>query len=153
MRRSCFETLITGLDLKTVERYLSVLRKSFHIDYLPPFHKNIASELRKMPKVYFNDLGFRNYLVGDFSAIGLRSDRGGLLVSYAYLVLRQAYTSDNIRYWRTQKKHEVDFIVKDFYQNQPLPPSLSSAVFTITAQPSRSPSSVYISFTSDAPTG
>ena len=104
-----------GLDLKTVERYLWVLRKSFHINYLPPFHKNIASELRKMPKVYFNDLGLRNYLVGDFSSIGLRRDRGGLLENYAYLLLRQAYTPDNIRFWRTQKKHEVDFIVKDSF--------------------------------------
>lgn len=104
-----------GLGQKTLDSYLWVLRKSFHIHYVSPFHRNIASELRKMPKVYFNDLGLRNYLMGDFSPIGVRSDRGELLENYAYLLLREMYSVDNIRFWRTQKKHEIDFIVSDFF--------------------------------------
>ncbi len=103
-----------GIDTKTVENYLWILRKSFHIHYVTPFHKNISSELKKMPKLYFNDLGLRNYLVGSFEPIGVRRDRGEILENYVYMLLREKYAADNIKFWRTQKKQEVDFVVSDF---------------------------------------
>jgi len=101
------------LDNKTIEKYLWVMRKSFHIHYLLPFYKNIASELRKMPKLYFADLGLRNSLLNNFTPIGLREDKGELIENYVYLLLYNQFTQDNIRYWRTQKKQEVDFIVQN----------------------------------------
>ncbi|MCP4751016.1 MAG: ATP-binding protein [Proteobacteria bacterium] len=104
-----------GLDSKTVEGYLWVLRKSFHIHYVTPFYKNISSELRKMPKLYFNDLGLRNYLVGSFEPIGLRPDRGLVLENYVYMLFKEYYAADNIKFWRTQKNQEVDFVVSDFF--------------------------------------
>jgi len=100
-----------AVDNKTIENYLWVMSKSFHIDLVRPFFKNISSELKKMPKVYFNDLGLRNYFANNFSGIGMREDKGELLENYVYLVLKQKYGSDSIRYWRTQTKKEVDFVV------------------------------------------
>ncbi len=100
-----------SVDNKTIENYLWVMSKSFHIDLVRPFFKNISSELKKMPKVYFNDLGLRNYFANNFSGIGMRDDKGALLENYVYLVLKQKYGSENIKYWRTQKKKEVDFVV------------------------------------------
>jgi predicted AAA+ superfamily ATPase len=45
------------LPVTTVERYIYVMRKSFHIASIRPFfEKNIRKELTKMPKVYFLDL-------------------------------------------------------------------------------------------------
>ena len=101
------------LDNKTISQYLWVMRKSFHIHYLLPFYENISSELRKMPKIYFADLGMRNCLINNFSPIGVRDDRGAILENYIFLLFKKHYSLDNIRYWRTQKQNEIDFIVQN----------------------------------------
>ena len=101
-----------SVDNKSTDEYLWVMRKSFHIHILLPFFNNISSELRKMPKISFADLGLRNSLINNFQPIGLREDKGTLLENYVYLLLRERVGGDNIRFWRTQKKHEVDFIVQ-----------------------------------------
>ena len=101
------------LDNKTINTYLWVMRKSFHIYLLSPFYKNVSSELRKMPKIFYADLGIRNYLVNNFSPIALRSDKGDLLENYVFNLLRSKYSLENIKFWRTQSKKEVDFVVQD----------------------------------------
>ena len=40
----------------TVENYLYVLQKCFHISLVKPFYNNLRKELTKMPKVYINDI-------------------------------------------------------------------------------------------------
>jgi predicted AAA+ superfamily ATPase len=102
-----------GADGKTLKQYLSVMEKSFHIHTVSPFYKKVASELRKMPKVYFGDLGFRNCLLNNFSSVGTRTDKGALLENYIYLRLRQKYDDESIKYWRTQNRQEVDFVVQN----------------------------------------
>ena len=99
-------------DNKTLKAYLWVMQKSFHVHCVSPFHKRVASELRKMPKVFFADLGLRNSLLNNFSPIGEREDRGELLENYVYLRLKQSAEEEWIKYWRTQNKQEVDFVVQ-----------------------------------------
>ncbi len=106
-----------GIAVKTVENYLWTLRKSFHVHLITPFFNNISSEFRKTPKVYLNDLGLRNYLLRNFSPIGSREDKGEILENYVFLSLKDKYPIENIKFWRTQKKQEVDFVVSDFYGN------------------------------------
>ena len=101
-----------AMDNKTILQYLSVMRKSFHIHILLPYFKNLSSELRKMPKLYFADQGLRNTLINNFRPIGLRPDKGALLENYVYLLLKEKYGPDNMRFWRTKDKNEVDFIVQ-----------------------------------------
>lgn len=97
---------------KTIEKYLYVLQKSFHVDLIKPYFSNLKKELVKMPKIYFNDLGLRNLLISNFSELSIRSDKGGLLENYVFLRLKNIYDPDNIRFWRTAEQNEVDFIVK-----------------------------------------
>lgn len=101
-----------GADGKTLQNYLWVMRKSFHVHCPSPFHKRVASELRKMPKLYFADLGLRNSLLNNFSPIGEREDRGELLENYVYLRLRKELGEESVKYWRTQNQQEVDFIIQ-----------------------------------------
>lgn len=101
-----------GADGKTLKNYLWVMQKSFHVHCPAPFHKRVASELRKMPKLYFSDLGLRNSLLNNFSPIGEREDRGELLENYVYLRLRQGRDDESVKYWRTQNRQEVDFVVQ-----------------------------------------
>ena len=101
-----------NLDYHTVEIYLHLMRKSFHITLIKPFFKNLLKEIRKMPKVYFNDLGLRNYFVQNYDAIELRNDKGSLFENYVFRLFLDCYGEGNIKFWRTQKKQEVDFIIK-----------------------------------------
>jgi len=49
-----------------------------------PFYKNVRKELTKMPKIFFCDLGIRNFFFGDFSSPATRRDLGGLSGNAAY---------------------------------------------------------------------
>ncbi len=102
---------ILRTDIKTVERYITVLQKCFHISLIRPFHQNKKKELVKMPKVYFNDLGMRNLLVNNFNDTEKRPDRGQLLENYVFIRLLEKHNEDEIKFWRTADKKEVDFVV------------------------------------------
>ena len=101
------------LDHGTVEAYIRVMRKSFHITLIKPYYRNLPKELRKMSKVYFNDLGLRNHFVRNYSPIALRDDRGALLENYVFRLFLDHFKEDDIKFWRTQKKQEVDFIIEN----------------------------------------
>jgi len=100
-----------GLSLTAVNRYLLVLRRSFHIALVRPFHANLRKELTKMPKVYFLDLGLRNYFCGDFSPLPLRKDKGRLFEALIFRQLVDRTDPEKVRFWRTQGKSEVDFLL------------------------------------------
>jgi len=100
-----------GVDNKTIDNYLHVLQNSFHIELVKPFYSNIRKELTKMPKIYFKDIGMRNSALNRFFDFKNREDQGQLLENYVYNRLRNIYDKDNIRYWRTTDKKEIDFIV------------------------------------------
>ncbi len=101
------------VKFETVESYLRLMEKSFHISLVTPFVRNVSTELRKMKKAYFNDLGLRNYFVNNFNPLGLNEDRGELLENYVFRLLSDTFDPEDIHYWRTQKKQEVDFIVQE----------------------------------------
>jgi len=47
------------LHADTINNYLYVLRKCFHVDLVKPFHKNVRKEITKMPKIFFEDAALR----------------------------------------------------------------------------------------------
>ena len=100
------------LSANTVEDYLLVMRKSYHLGLIKPFYQNVKKELTKMPKVFFYDLGLRNYLLSNWDSITNRADRGGYLENIVFLKFLNIYKLDDINFWRTQDKNEVDFIVE-----------------------------------------
>ena len=99
----------------TVENYLYVLQKCFHITLVKPFYNNLRKELTKMPKVYINDLGLRNVLVNHFSPIEQRADKGVVLENLCCRLLLERYDIDQVKYWRTADGNEVDFVVETQY--------------------------------------
>ena len=100
-----------GMDFKTLVGYLSILRQTYVIDLLPPFFRSLATELRKSRKLYFLDTGLRNSLLNNFSPLGEREDRGRLLENHVFIQLRSRF--EEIRFWRTTGKGEIDFILED----------------------------------------
>ena len=101
------------ISVTAVENYIYILQKSFHIQLIKPFHKNIRKELTKMPKIYFNDLGFRTTILNTYQDIETRLDKGEVIENYAYIRLREKYEMDYIKFWRTTSGNEVDFIIDD----------------------------------------
>jgi len=102
-----------GISVTAVENYIYILRKCFHIEIMRPFYTNIRKELTRMPKVFFNDTGFRNVIIGQFSPVSQRTDRGILVENYVYIRLRQIYDADRLKYWRTADGNEIDFIIPE----------------------------------------
>lgn len=97
---------------KTVEEYLYVMEKSYQIALIKPFYKNVRKELTKMPKVYFYDPGLRNYFLNNFDSMSKRQDKGSYLENIAFReFLGSVKNIDDIHFWRTQDKKEVDFII------------------------------------------
>ncbi len=104
-----------GLNERTLEKYLVILQKCFYISLLPPFFQNLRKEITKMPKVYFYDLGLRNKFLNRFHPLIDREDKGQLIENYIFIRLGESFSKDQIRFWRTPDKNEVDFVVTETY--------------------------------------
>ena len=100
-----------GVSKTAIDNYLYVMQKSFHICLIKPFFRNIRKELTKMPKVYFYDSGLRNFLVDNFKPFETREDKGYLLENAVFRQLLEKNNRDEIRFWRTIQKNEIDFVV------------------------------------------
>jgi predicted AAA+ superfamily ATPase len=98
---------------ETVESYLTIMRKCFHIALVRPFFRNLRKELIKMPKVFMLDNGLRNSLLNNFQPVNLRLDKGDLWENIYFRILADKYGADAIRFWRTVDKNEVDFVIQD----------------------------------------
>jgi len=104
-------SLTLGVSKTAVDNYLYVMQKSFHIGLVKPFFKNIRKELIKMPKIYFLDLGLRNFLRKDFKLYQTREDKGQLLENAVFRQFLEKYNIEEIKFWRTIQKKEVDFVI------------------------------------------
>lgn len=98
---------------ETVNHYLYVMQKCFHITLVKPFHRNLRKELVKMPKAYVMDTGLRNCLLNNFQLPDARTDKGELWENMYFKLLAEKYGMHEIRYWRTADGNEVDFIIPD----------------------------------------
>lgn len=97
---------------KEMKQYLSILEETYIISLLRPFFTNKATELKKNPKVYFIDIGLRNYALNNFNEIEFRPDGGNIIENAVFTQLRINYPEVSIKYWRTLAKAEVDFLLE-----------------------------------------
>lgn len=96
---------------ETVDNYLTILQKCFHIALIKPFYKNIRKELTKMPKVFLLDTGLRNCLLNNFQPLAVRTDKGELWENTVFRIFADKIGIDAIQYWRTSAGNEVDFVI------------------------------------------
>ncbi|MDE3181883.1 MAG: ATP-binding protein [Bacteroidota bacterium] len=105
---------ITGLDSKTVEKYINLLERVFVVFRLGSFSRNVRNELKSSKKIYFYDNGIRNALIANFNQVELREDIGALwenfLVSERIKYINYSGRWVNYWYWRTKDQKEIDFI-------------------------------------------
>lgn len=98
---------ITNYSTNEIKEYLSILKKTFICQEAMNFHTNKRNELKKSPKIFFVDTGFRNTVINNFS---LEANRGSINEN---LVAQEIIKKDlELKYWRTQSKAEVDFVIE-----------------------------------------
>jgi uncharacterized protein len=107
-----------GMDIKTVQRWFSLLETSYIVFTLKPWHKNFSKRLMKSPKMYFYDTGLVSFLLGIASEdeLILSSYKGALFENFAVTELLKAHlnrgVSRNFFYWRDSNGNEIDLIIE-----------------------------------------
>lgn len=103
-----------SLNRETVERYIDLLEKSFVIFRLPAYSRNLRNEVSKMDKIFFYDIGIRNYLIDNLKPLDHRIDTGNLWENFIVAERRKQlfYRQKNVRsyFWRTYTGSEIDYV-------------------------------------------
>jgi predicted AAA+ superfamily ATPase len=101
------------ISMQTLKNYLWYAEKTFIIQRITPYFKNVRKEITKSPTVYFYDLGLRNYALGFFGKVEFSPDLGFLFQNFVFNILKEKirFSNANIHFWRTKDKAEVDFII------------------------------------------
>lgn len=103
-----------GIDVKTVKRYLDLLEKSFVIQRLNGFSRNLRQEVTNKAKYYFIDNGVRNAVIAQFNPLDQRNDPGALWENFM-VIERLKYRTyaplpANVTFWRTYQQQEIDLV-------------------------------------------
>jgi len=99
-------------SLRQVRKDIAILSQMFLLDVLKPFFNNRGRELKQTNKIYYFDSGIRNAILRDFRGFNQRADKGALLESFVFHEMQKNLTvSQEIYYWRTREKEEVDFVL------------------------------------------
>lgn len=103
----------SGLSVPTLKKYIWYQVNTFITKEISPFFKNKRKEITKSPVIYFNDSGFRNFLLNRFGVSDNITD--GMTFQNFIFNLLYDYTMTNppceIHYWRTIAQAEVDFVL------------------------------------------
>ncbi len=103
-----------GIDKSTVRKYIDILEKGYVVFSLGGFSRNLRHEIKKNKKIYFYDNGIRNMILGNFTSLDLRTDKGSLwenfLISERIKQHMYKYTDAKIYFWRTTQQQEVDLV-------------------------------------------
>ena len=107
---------LVGSDPKTVSKYIDILEKAFIVFRLGSYSRNLRNELKKSQKVFFYDIGIRNYVVGDWRTPTQRGsgEVGHLWENYFIAERRKRIIAKEpetrMFFWRTAQRQEVDLI-------------------------------------------
>lgn len=104
-----------NISVQTVNKYIDMLQGTFVFSKLPPFFRNVRKEISKMPKVFCEDLWLRNYSLKEFDAINKKINIGQEVENFVYNELRKKFEKEQIYFYRTISKSEIDFVVSKQY--------------------------------------
>lgn len=107
--------------------YIGALEETYITKALRPFHKSLRTELRKNPKIYMLDTGLRNYLINNFNDLDKRDDSGHIIENFVFNELyRNLQPNQQLNFWRTLAKAEVDFVFASGATTVPIEVKFSS---------------------------
>lgn len=106
-----------GIDIKTVQSWLSVLEQTYIIKQLQPYYNNFNKRIVKTPKLYFIDTGLACALLNirKHDEFELSHFKGALVENFIIMECLKNNTNKNTNqafyYWRDNKGVEVDLII------------------------------------------
>jgi hypothetical protein len=102
------------VEVRTAQRYLDLLEKSFVILRLGGFSRNLRQEITSKAKYYFLDIGIRNALIAQFNSPDQRNDLGQLWENFFVIerLKHRTYMTipANMYFWRTYDQQEIDLV-------------------------------------------
>jgi len=105
---------LIGINKITVQKYIDILEKGYIVFRLNCFSRNIRNEIKQNRKIYFYDNGIRNMIIGNFSQLDLRVDKGALWENFLVSERRKQNlykdTFAKMYFWRTKQQQEIDFV-------------------------------------------
>lgn len=105
---------LIGINKITVQKYIDILEKGYIVFRLNCFSRNIRNEIKQNRKIYFYDNGIRNMIIGNFSQLDLRVDKGALWENFLVSERRKQNLYKNtfakMYFWRTKQQQEIDFV-------------------------------------------
>ncbi len=108
---------LLGIDKNTVSNYTDILEKAFVIFKLKSFSRNLRNEIKANQKIYFYDNGIRNMIIGNFSALDLRQDKGALWENFliSERMKKNSYENNLAKpyFWRTVQQQEIDYVEEE----------------------------------------
>ena len=121
----------TGVSVKTIQSWTSILEASYVVMRLQPYYENINKRLIKSPKLYFFDVGLAAYLLGIEEPRQLGRDplRGALFENMVIMELVKRRLNQgldpNLYFYRDSHHFEIDVVQKQ--GNELIPYEIKSA--------------------------
>jgi predicted AAA+ superfamily ATPase len=102
-----------GVSHGTIRNYVELLQGTFMVQLVPPFTSNIGKRLVKSPKVYLNDAGIINALLGINNINQLLGNPvyGSLWESIVLSFIKDRFPNSDISFYRTSHGAELDFVI------------------------------------------
>ena len=100
------------MDYRNLKKHLNILYETLVCGELRPYFKNKQKELTKNPKIFFQDMGFRNNLIESFQTPAKRPDAGAVIENTCCVQLHMRFNSfSKMNFWRTKAGAKVDFVL------------------------------------------
>ena len=110
------------LSRETVERHIFLLEQTYILRLVRPYSRNLRSELTKTPKIFFYDTGLIQML---WLKQLQKEVLGSVFETSIFAELIKGHGADNVFYWRTQDKKEIDFVLRSGKNIIPIETKLS----------------------------
>ena len=113
-----------GVNVKTIQSWISILEASYIIFLLPSYHKNLGKRIVKRSKIYFYDTGLVCYLTGirtqEMLTKGVMD--GAIFENYVIAEVKKIIAHKNLDmqmfYFRSNSGIESDLILEDKAQGR-----------------------------------
>lgn len=109
-----------GVDIKTVQSWLSVIAFSGLVKIVNTYQSNLIKRIIKSPKLFFLDTGLLCHLVGWTTAETVKNGAmaGHIFENFVVSEILKSFLNygknlDNIFYYRDKDQKEIDLIIED----------------------------------------
>jgi predicted AAA+ superfamily ATPase len=105
-----------GISVPTVKAWISLLRATYIIDLVEPYHLNVTTRLVKSPKLVFTDVGLMSYFlgIGEAAQIAAHPLRGALFETWCLTeqlkAWRNAGDTRTLTFLRDRQGAEMDLV-------------------------------------------